>query len=115
VSGGIAKRQATALAEAPEAAVGAAEEAAVEVTPPEVGAGKEVEDTREEVEDTRVDTPQEEVAEEAAAEEVRRLSERSRRYEYLGYYKKVFPRFLREVFAQFFMVIFARFFTRPAL
>jgi hypothetical protein len=82
VNGGIAKRQATALAEAPEAAVGAAEEAAVEVTLPEVGAGTEVEDTREEVEDTRevvedtrVDTPQEEEdAEEVAVEEVRRLS-----------------------------------------
>ncbi len=86
MNGGIAKRQAIVPAAAPEVA---AEEAAVEATLPEVGAGTEVEDTREEVEDTReevgdtrVDTPQEEeVAEEVAAEEVTRLSERSRKCE----------------------------------
>jgi hypothetical protein len=80
VNGGIAKRQATV----PAVAQGAAEEAAVEVTLPEVGAAipEEVEDTREEVEDTREDTPQEEEdAEEVAVEEVRRLSERPRRFE----------------------------------
>ncbi len=87
VNGDIAKRQATAPAAAPEAvAQGAAEGAAVEVTLPEAGAGtQEAEDTREEVEDTREeeeDTPQEEeVAEEVAVEEVRRLSERSRKCE----------------------------------
>ncbi len=88
VNGGIAKRQ--AIAPAAAAAEAAAEEAAVEVTLPEVGAATpEVEDTREEEEDTRegvedirVDTPQEEeVAEEVAVEEVRRLSERSRKCE----------------------------------
>ena len=83
MNGGIAKRQAIV----PAAAQEAAEEAAVEVTLPEAGAGtpEEVEDTREEEEDTRVDTPQEEEdAEEVAVEEVRRLSERSRRCDYLG-------------------------------